>query len=91
MIKGTVNVSKVETVSVSKNLINMPTMSGWEFLDKFESLDKKIKNQFRIYIMSSSIDPSDRQKAGKNKNVEDYIEKPLSEEIVISILENNVP
>ncbi len=67
--------------------INMPTMSGWEFLEKFESFDEKIRDQFRIYIMSSSIHPGDRKKANDNKNVVDYIEKPLSEAAVLSILE----
>ncbi len=67
--------------------INMPTMSGWEFLDKFESLDQKIKDQFKIYMMSSSIDSGDKQKATENRNVVDYIEKPLSEETVLFILE----
>lgn len=36
--------------------------------------------------MSSSIHPGDRQKANDNKNVVDYIEKPLSEAAVLSIL-----
>ncbi len=67
--------------------INMPTMSGWEFLDKFERLDENIKEQFKIYMMSSSIDSADKQKASDHKSVVDYIEKPLSEETVLFILE----
>lgn len=65
--------------------INMPTMSGWEFLEKFEELAEGIKNQFRICIMSSSVDPGDQQRAGENNNAMDYIEKPLSEEKVVSL------
>lgn len=67
--------------------INMPSMSSWEFLEEFEKLDEKTKNQFCIYIMSSSIDPGDRQNAMENRNVVDYIEKPLSEKIMLSILQ----
>ncbi|MEO5893131.1 MAG: response regulator [Ferruginibacter sp.] len=66
--------------------INMPTCSGWEFLDLFEKLDEKIKDQFKIYMLSSSLNPGDQQRALENENVVDYLEKPLSESTVLSIL-----
>jgi CheY-like chemotaxis protein len=69
--------------------INMPTWSGWNFLDNFEKLDDKIKKQFVIYMLSSSVDPCDKQRATENKNVVGYIEKPLSEESVRIILEKH--
>jgi CheY-like chemotaxis protein len=68
--------------------INMPTWSGWDFLDNFEKLDDKIKKQFKIYMFSSSINPADKQRATQNANVVDYIEKPLSEKIIRGILED---
>ena len=67
--------------------INMPIWSGWDFLDNFEMLDEKIKRQIKIYIISSSINTSDKYRARDNKNVVDYIEKPLSEKTVSSMLE----
>ena len=67
--------------------INMPTWSGWDFLDNFEKLDEKIKRQIKIYILSSSIDANDKHRARENKNVVDYIEKPLSGKTVSSMLE----
>ena len=67
--------------------INMPTWSGWDFLDNFKKLDKNIKKQIKIYILSSSVDPADHQQAEDNENVGGYIEKPLTELIVLSILE----
>ena len=71
--------------------INMPTWSGWEFLDNFDKLDEKIKKQIKIYIIASSIDASDKHRARENKNVVDYIEKPLSEKTVSSMLEQKWP
>jgi CheY-like chemotaxis protein len=65
--------------------LNMPIMSGWEFLERFEELDEIIKKQVKIYILSSSVDPRDKERAGKNKDVEDYIVKPLTKEIVLEI------
>ena len=67
--------------------INMPMWSGWDFLDNFEKLDDKIKKQFKIYLLSSSIDVNDKHRARENKNVVDYIEKPLSEKTVLSMLD----
>ncbi|MDN3656003.1 response regulator [Ferruginibacter paludis] len=66
--------------------INMPTWTGWDFVDHFEELDEKIKNRFKIYILSSSIDNNDKLRAVENKNVVGYIEKPLTEEKVVSLL-----
>jgi len=62
--------------------INMPTLSGWEFLDKFNKLEEAIKNQFSIYMLSSSIDPSDIQRVKLNPYLIDFIEKPLDKTII---------
>jgi len=67
--------------------IDMPTWSGWDFLESFERLEEKIKRQIRIYMLSSSIDPKDREYAKQNRNVVDYIEKPLNKHILLSCLE----
>src|ERR1700760_441110 len=43
--------------------INMPVMNGWEFLERFETLDATIKKRVKIYILSSSVDKRDIEKA----------------------------
>nr|WP_292966942.1 MULTISPECIES: response regulator [unclassified Allomuricauda] len=40
--------------------INMPIMDGWDFLDKFISMD--IKRHIVINLITSSIDPLDYEK-----------------------------
>lgn len=62
--------------------INMPILTGWEFLEKFEIFAETIKMQFNIYILSSSIDHTDIQLAKQNSLVIDFIEKPLSKTIL---------
>jgi len=57
--------------------INMPTMSGWEFMDEFQHVTPEIKDHVSIYILSSSVSEVDKQKAKIHPNVIDYIEKPL--------------
>lgn len=66
--------------------INMPTMTGWEFMEQFETFDSIIKDQFRIYILSSSVNPTDIDRAHANEYVIEYLEKPLSFEILDSLI-----
>jgi CheY-like chemotaxis protein len=69
--------------------INMPTMTGWEFLNRFEQLDQMIKGQYKIYILSSSVNDKDKERAYANRLVTDYIVKPLSREIIFSIVSSH--
>jgi response regulator RpfG family c-di-GMP phosphodiesterase len=69
--------------------INMPTWSGWEFLDNFDNLDVKIKEQIKIYMLSSSVDLKDMERAQNNKNVVDYLVKPLKKTTFLEILEKS--
>jgi response regulator RpfG family c-di-GMP phosphodiesterase len=65
--------------------INMPTMTGWDFLIQLDKLDEKIKSQITIYILSSSLDVRDKEKAQANKYVKGYIEKPIEIPVIKSL------
>jgi CheY-like chemotaxis protein len=58
--------------------INMPAFSGWEFLEEFDQFPCSIKDRVRICMLSSSVDIRDKERAYNDKNVFDYIEKPLT-------------
>jgi CheY-like chemotaxis protein len=60
--------------------IKMPLMDGFDFLNLYNQLSDTIKKHCKIYMLSSSLDPTDIAKAKNNNNVIDFIEKPLSEE-----------
>ena len=70
--------------------LNMPVMDGWQFLDEFITIPTK--KEIVIYIVSSSIDPQDYEKAKKYKNVSNYIVKPIEinhlEEILHELVES---
>ena len=66
--------------------INMPVLSGWDFLEEFEYFDSHIKEQIKIYMLSSSIDIEEIDRASKNINVCGYVEKPLKKEIIEQLL-----
>ena len=60
--------------------LNMPIIDGWEFLDEFVKLP--IENTPRVYIVSSSIDNQDIERANTYDIVKDFIVKPLSDSIL---------
>ena len=62
--------------------INMPVMNGWEFLERFNELDEDTKKRIKIYILSSSVDKRDIEKAKADKNVVHYLIKPLTKETI---------
>ena len=57
--------------------INMPLVSGWDFLNIFESMSGRIKKPIKIYMLSSSVNPEDIERATLNEYVSDYLMKPL--------------
>lgn len=57
--------------------INMPKINGFEFLDYFDTLDEKFRKNVIIYMLSSSVDPSDKEKANSHKHVKGFLTKPF--------------
>lgn len=62
--------------------LNMPVLSGWDFLDRFDGLSEEIKTRTSIYILSSSFDNRDKEMAHANKYVREFFQKPLTTEMV---------
>ena len=65
--------------------INMPSISGWEFLEQYEKFIEDVKTQIAIYILSSSVDPRDKDKASANKYIKGFLSKPLDKAMILSI------
>ena len=53
----------------------MPILDGWQFLDAFK--DVKLPKKINIYIITSSIDPRDHDRANHYSEVTDFIVKPV--------------
>lgn len=64
--------------------LNMPIMDGWEFLERFTKIKNKFGKVITLYVVSSSINPLDVNRAKALASVEDYLIKPVN----INELEN---
>jgi CheY-like chemotaxis protein len=69
--------------------INMPYVDGWMFLEDFEKLQPKLSKNVAIYMVSSSIDPEDINRARQNKLITDYLVKPVSKETFARLMPGN--
>ncbi|MDY8135227.1 response regulator [Aquimarina sp. 2201CG5-10] len=57
--------------------LNMPIMDGWEFLHEFSKIKNKLSKKIDLYVVSSSIDSRDIERAKSIDAVSDYITKPI--------------
>jgi two-component system chemotaxis response regulator CheY len=60
--------------------IDMPTLTGWQALDIFGKFPAIVKENVHIYMLSSSLDPYDREMADAHPLVTGFIMKALSHE-----------
>jgi CheY-like chemotaxis protein len=61
--------------------LNMPIMSGFEFLEIFRNMDFEGKEKIQIAIVSSSSDIGDIEKA-HSYGIRHFIAKPISEKAI---------
>jgi CheY-like chemotaxis protein len=58
--------------------LNMPVLDGWEFLDILKTSEYKDDKSIALYILSSSTDKRDIEKASLYPIVKKFYHKPLS-------------
>jgi CheY-like chemotaxis protein len=66
--------------------LNMPVMNGFDFLEAFEATNSYKKGQAKIYVLSSSAHSLDHFKISLFKSVSGYLIKPLTEEVLLSLV-----
>jgi CheY-like chemotaxis protein len=62
--------------------LRMPLMNGFEFLNEFEKIEFEGKENIKIFMLSSSLDPTDVKRSTENKYVVQFIHKPLTHKIL---------
>ncbi|HEY3405793.1 MAG TPA: response regulator [Ohtaekwangia sp.] len=68
--------------------INMPFVDGWMFMEDYIGLKNQLPKDILIYMVSSSIDPRDMNRAKQNPEIKQYIIKPVTREKFIELLSN---
>jgi CheY-like chemotaxis protein len=67
--------------------IRMPEMTGFELLDKLlQAYPIEAIKKMRIFMLTSSLDENDNQKAADNPLIEGYLGKPLDIVELVKIL-----
>jgi CheY-like chemotaxis protein len=64
--------------------INMPILTGFDFLEQFNKLKHPKTKNCKIYMLSSSDEMEDIEKANSYPNVVGYLKKPLDRDQLLS-------
>jgi CheY-like chemotaxis protein len=67
--------------------LDMPELTGWEFLDELETFNAVASKNVQVHIMSSSIRSADVFHSKKYACVNSFMTKPLSRDLVNKICE----
>ncbi|RVU02816.1 response regulator [Mucilaginibacter limnophilus] len=62
--------------------LNMPLLSGWEFLEHFNEIYPKLSKPVDVYVLSSSVDEADREMALMYPFVKDFFIKPMTSSVM---------
>ena len=81
--------SVVKYIIVDDDALSNTLCSLMIRMSLYANFSEEIKNQISIYLVSSSINPRDLNKAKENKYVKGFISKPLDRETILAIEENN--
>ena len=64
--------------------LNMPGLNGWSILEKLS--DSPIIDHLDVYILSSSTNENDKERARQHPYVKQYLEKPLLETLLEELM-----
>ena len=67
--------------------LNMPFLNGWQFLDLYRELDDDLKSQLVIIMLTTSLNPDDREKAINIKEINGFRNKPLTKEVLLEVVD----
>jgi len=62
--------------------INMPGLSGWDFMDEYRKMDDNLKARMVVIMLTTSINPADKDRALKNSDISTFLHKPLKPHMV---------
>jgi CheY-like chemotaxis protein len=71
--------------------INMPAMDGWEFLEKYKTIESSFPQKPTIIMLSTSLNPDDKLKALNIPEVAEFQNKPITVDMLNAIFTKYFP
>ncbi|WP_439132295.1 response regulator [Polaribacter sp.] len=68
--------------------INMPVMDGFQFIEEYTKIRSQIHKKITVFMVTSSIDPSDLERSKKYSEISAYITKPIKAETLQEIIDS---
>ncbi|BAU53847.1 response regulator [Mucilaginibacter gotjawali] len=65
--------------------INMPGLSGWDFIEEYRKLDSRFKIHVIIIMLTTSLNPADEAHAKSIAEIACFLHKPLKPETVVEL------
>ncbi len=69
--------------------INMPAMNGFEFLERYHALPSHQKSRLVVLMLTTSLNPSDENRASASPEVKGYHAKPLTKTMLQAIVDQH--
>jgi CheY-like chemotaxis protein len=66
--------------------INMPEMTGFDFLNEYQHLPENIRKKCIIMMLTTSLDDDDRTQAESNQFVRRFLNKPLDRDKLAQLM-----
>ena len=71
--------------------INMPIMNGWDFLNHYHQLQPQLKAKTVLIMLTTSLNPEDKEKAETNPDINGFENKPLNNSKLENIISGYFP
>jgi len=65
--------------------IRMPEIDGFGFLERYSQLPESVKQNCIVMMLSTSLNPTDHEKASSNQYVKRFLNKRFTKEKIESI------
>jgi CheY-like chemotaxis protein len=69
--------------------LDMPEISGWDFLDIFEIFKQYFAKKISIVILTSSVDYRDKERIAMYESVKGFYSKPFTQEAMQDMLDSS--
>lgn len=67
--------------------LNMPVMDGFRFLQLYTNSKEYYLSKPKIIVLTTSLMPEEKRKALDNKNISMFINKPMSKDSLLRLLQ----